>query len=131
MRISDWSSDVCSSDLALEQRNVHELQDLNLITPGLRFSAEGGKTTTTVILRGLGRNPLGEGVPAVVTSFADIPLVGDGTTVPAYDIASIQVLTGPQGSLRSEEHPSELQSLMGNSYADLCLQTQITISLLL
>src|SRR3546814_3756256 len=37
------------SGAALEQRNVHELQDLNLITPGLRFSAEGGKTTTTVI----------------------------------------------------------------------------------
>src|SRR3546814_635721 len=70
-----------------------------LITPGLRCSAEGGKTTTTVILRGLGRNPIGEGVPAVVTYFADIPLVGEGTNVPAYDIASIQVLKGPQGTL--------------------------------
>src|SRR3546814_1410558 len=161
MRISDWSSDLCSSDLsasrgsaeavcvhrlgdivvtcrrreenahtvpvsvtafsgaALEQRNVHELQDLNLITPGLRFSAEGGKTTTTVILRGLGRNPIGEGVPAVVTYFADIPLVGEGTNVPAYDIASIQVLKGPQGT-RSEEHPSELQSLMRLSYTVFC-----------
>src|SRR3546814_1218624 len=67
------------SGAALEQRNVHELQDLNLITPGLRFSAEGGKTTTTVILRGLGRN-------------------------------------------RSEEHTSELQSLMRISYAVFCLK---------
>src|SRR3546814_13994760 len=67
--------------------------------PGLRVRAEGGKTTTTVIRRGLGRNPIGEGVPAVVTYFADIPLVGEGTNVPAYDIASIQVLKGPQGTL--------------------------------
>ena len=84
---------------ALEQRGVRELDDLNLITPGLRFSQEGGKTTTTVILRGLGRNPIGEGVPAVVTYFADVPLVGEGTNVPTYDLANIQVLKGPQGTL--------------------------------
>ncbi|MDB5700918.1 MAG: TonB-dependent receptor [Sphingomonadales bacterium] len=83
----------------LEQRNVRELQDLNAITPGFRFSSEGGKNSNQLILRGLAKVSLGEGVPAVVTYFADVPLVGDGTNVPTYDLASIQVLKGPQGTL--------------------------------
>lgn len=87
------------SGAALEQRNVRSMQDLNLVTPGLRFSAEGGKNTTTVVLRGLGRNPIGEGVAAVVTYFADVAVVGEGTNIPTYDVASVQVLKGPQGTL--------------------------------
>src|SRR3546814_6181166 len=50
-------------------------------------------------LRGLAKVWLGEGVPAVVSYFADVPLVGDGTNFPTYDIASMQVLKGPKGTL--------------------------------
>src|SRR3546814_3105659 len=45
-----------------------------------------------------------------------------GTTTPLYDLSSVQVLKGPQGTLRSEEHTSELQSLMRISYAVFCLK---------
>src|SRR3546814_20207845 len=43
------------SAAALEQRNVRELQDINALTPGFRFAAEGGKNTNTLILRGLAK----------------------------------------------------------------------------
>lgn len=84
---------------SLEQRNVRELQDLSLVVPGFRFGSQGGKVNTDVILRGLSKIPLGVGVPAVVTYFADVALPGRGGNVPTYDIAGIQVLKGPQGTL--------------------------------
>lgn len=83
----------------LAQRSVREIQDLNSITPGFRFGSEGGKNGNQLILRGLAKVSLGEGVPAVVSYFADVPLVGDGVNVPTYDLGSIQVLKGPQGTL--------------------------------
>src|SRR3546814_4014182 len=99
MRISDWSSDVCSSDLerlqtvpvsvtafssaALQQANVRDLQDLTVVTPGLHFGYVGGKNTTSVLMRGLGNLPVGAGTPAVVAYLNNVPL-------------------------RSEEHTSEL-----------------------
>jgi iron complex outermembrane receptor protein len=87
------------SGAALEQRGVRELQDLNAITPGFRFGAEGGKNNNSLILRGLGKTAIGEGVPAVVTYFADVALLGEAVNVPTYDLANIQVLKGPQGTL--------------------------------
>src|SRR5690606_18791313 len=87
-----------SSDL-LEQRNVRQIEDLNAVVPGFRFGAEGGKANNNIMMRGLSKIPLGEGVPAVVTYFANIALPGTGANIPTYDIANIQVLKGPQGTL--------------------------------
>src|SRR3546814_2390577 len=124
MRISEWSSDVCSSDLvaitafssaALERSTVQSLSDLNTITPGLRFGAEGGKVGTSISLRGISKVPIGAGAAGVVQYFADVPYPAEGGNVPTYDLANIQVL-------RSEEHTSELQSLMSISYAVFCLK---------
>src|SRR5690606_23810695 len=83
----------------LDQRNVREIQDLNVVVPGFRFGSEGGKSTNNIIMRGLSRIPLGEGVPAVVTYFANVALPGSGANIPTFDIANIQVLKGPQGTL--------------------------------
>src|SRR3546814_10878564 len=53
-----------------------------------------------------------------------------GTNQTLYDLESIQVLKGRQGTLfgrsRSEEHTSELQSLMRISYAVFCLKKKKT-----
>src|SRR3546814_11803790 len=54
--------------------------------------------------------------------------VTDGDTLPSgggllLDVASARAAwNGAQVELRSEEHTSELQSLMRNSYADFCLK---------
>ncbi|MDB6063631.1 MAG: TonB-dependent receptor [Verrucomicrobiaceae bacterium] len=87
------------SSEALEQRNVRQVEDLNTVVPGFRFGAEGGKANNNIMMRGLSKIPLGEGVPAVVTYFANIGLPPTGGNVPTYDIANIQVLKGPQGTL--------------------------------
>ncbi|MDB6061855.1 MAG: TonB-dependent receptor, partial [Verrucomicrobiaceae bacterium] len=87
------------SSEALEQRGVRQVEDLNSVVPGFRFGAEGGKANNNVMMRGLSKIPLGEGVPAVVTYFANIGLPGTGANVPTFDLANIQVLKGPQGTL--------------------------------
>src|SRR3546814_4827734 len=106
MRISDWSSDVCSSDL-LNDRFV-ELQ--GILPRGLLLDE------STDAADDLGRTPS----------------VLDGTTKRLPDLVQIWRLgTQPaQGRLgigdsrRSEEHTSELQSLMRISYAVFCLKTK-------
>ncbi|MDB6060349.1 MAG: TonB-dependent receptor [Verrucomicrobiaceae bacterium] len=84
---------------ALEQRNVREVQDLNTVVPGFRFGGEGGKTNNNIMMRGLSKIPLGDGMPAVVTYFANVAQPAAGGNIPTYDIANIQVLKGPQGTL--------------------------------
>src|SRR3546814_8897138 len=94
MRISDWSSDVCSSDLKKLSKTVQSLQDAYEHTKAsLRAKVEHPFRVikrqfgyTKVRYRGLAKN-------------------------------TAQLLT-----LRSEEHTSELQSLMRISYAVFCLK---------
>src|SRR5690606_20944561 len=50
-------------------------------------------------LRGLSVVPLGEGIPAVVIYSSDVPLPKVGGNLPTYDLHSVQVLKGPQGTL--------------------------------
>src|SRR3546814_5646665 len=92
MRISDWSSDVCSSDLIDGEA-----------------PASGG----------------GGGAGAPVT---DTTIEGIGTATTFTRIAGpIKVTVGTSGEVelaRSEEHTSELQSLMRISYAVFCLKTK-------
>src|SRR3546814_8082229 len=91
MRISDWSSDVCSSVLA-EQCLRAQLDGRAAIRRIVdRMAAAGGR-------RKPGRRQPVDGAHAV----------------PAQDSA--------QRVGRSEEHTSELQSLMRKSYAVFCLK---------
>jgi iron complex outermembrane receptor protein len=87
------------SSEAMTEKGIHEIEDLDTQVPGFRFAQEGGKNTDDVILRGLSRIPLGIGIPAVVTYFADVPVPGIASNVPTYDLENIQVLKGPQGTL--------------------------------
>src|SRR3546814_7746167 len=102
MRISDWSSDVCSSDL---------------MNQGAVYTDYGGqidKTLPNIVTRGAG----------------DLGLtVGSLAFFPAMDVvrqALPMVLTMLKMALviciRSAAHQSEIQSLMRNSYAVVRLQ---------
>src|SRR3546814_4384267 len=95
MRISDWSSDVCSSDLSDEKRAAFDyLADPQRLPVSEAFRNESGANVTTP-------NAVQQNVPGwliFAMFFAVIPLA------------------------RSEEHTSELQSLMRISYAVFCLK---------
>src|SRR3546814_2722040 len=114
MRISDWSSDVCSSDLTVapDQRHAGDpaerQADLQLF----------GNPGHPVRSGGAGRHPARTG-GAQLWLCADAE-GGEHRTAPAVPRRN----GGPAGRrhdagrARSEEHTSELKSLMRSSYAD-------------
>src|SRR3546814_1382092 len=98
MRISDWSSDVCSSDLFGR-------------AGGSERDAPGSLTNDIQRLGGKARRFDAPGADHLNASVARLPRHTDAPPASAVDY-----------KMRSEEHTSELQSLMRNSYAVFCLK---------
>src|SRR3546814_8708601 len=98
MRISDWSSDVCSSDLEEEPQRADDAVhrwcgDARLLLLDLELPDILGA-------RGVGRAPEPGREPSDIAKIITLRLLRE----------------------RSEEHTSELQSLMRISYAVFCLK---------
>src|SRR3546814_9326686 len=103
MRISDWSSDVCSSDLgALRVPDMPPIPDLAALSE---------------VMRRL-RDPV-DGCPWDAKQ--DFASIAPYTIEEAYEVADA-IDRNDLTALRSEEHTSELQSLMRISYAGFCLK---------
>src|SRR3546814_5910359 len=115
MRISDWSSDVCSSDLRLPDLDVHRPlrggPDRRLGRPverNDRGSAAANRPSAPALCRAQA---------ARLRAPRQAPLTPIGGWPWQNGVIS------PQGlDSRSEEHTSELQSLMRISYAVFCLK---------
>ena len=84
---------------ALDRGTIQELSDVRTLAPGLNFNSEGGKNTINVSLRGLGQLPVGLATPGVVTYVNSVAIPSIGSSIPTFDMANIQVLKGPQGTL--------------------------------
>src|SRR3546814_7057065 len=99
MRISDWSSDVCSSDLRKpEDEAEHDRCDRADQRPGL------GRARPEQAEQEDDRDPRRDEAREFL------------------DILERLIETAKQRAGRSEEHTSELQSLMRNSNAVFCLK---------
>src|SRR3546814_4004783 len=121
MRISDWSSDVCSSDLSAAipssptpVRRVRPLQAISV----QRWCVLSARN----IIRSLsGTLPDRRGVAAIELAFT-LPVL-TFLSLGAFDVARmLSAQIDYQQAARSEEHTSELQSLMRISYAVFCLK---------
>src|SRR3546814_8114508 len=112
MRISDWSSDVCSSDLGYREGERHREADV----PGVKHRRVKGE-------------------PGILQQGIEIVAVGrwrehaqervGGEHREGEKAGGDPGLHGERTGLqrgRSEEHTSELQSLMRISYAVFCLK---------
>src|SRR3546814_6486563 len=152
MRISDCSSDVCSSDLAVEIPGVSNLQflrealnaqrraggeeplsggeflklarekaallkmDMEMLKRPVNVGFSGGEKKRNEMVQ------MGILDPAfAVLDETDSGLDIDALRVVGEGINAIMRKPG-KGVLRSEEHTSELQSLMRTSYAVFCLK---------
>src|SRR3546814_8223706 len=113
MRISDWSSDVCSSDL----RDPVEIRPKVFLDSG--HEPPGERLEVVIFYPVLGAHNDAELVAIVarlLEPVVPVHLVRVGPIeLPAPALARRAVA-------RSEEHTSELQSLMRISYAVFCLK---------
>src|SRR3546814_3314053 len=127
MRISDWSSDVCSSDLVVRQLIVGVERDVM----GLAVHAVDDQIAPVAQLVGQPlRGHAADDGSAVVARLEHRQLARLAAHGPLYGADDVATLAQRAQSLfrvgmdgpRSEEHTSELQSLMRLSYAVLCLK---------
>src|SRR3546814_7825825 len=110
-RISDWSSDVCSSDLlATDQLTWLELFSQDIVEPTGRL--EGHLT-----LAGTRAEPALGGQAQLTDFSTELPALGI-----ALENGNVRLDALADGTARSEEHTSALQSLMRISYAVFCLK---------
>src|SRR3546814_3775231 len=124
MRISDWSSDVCSSDLL---RQIGEVR-----IAGAEIVHRDGAAD---LLQGVhrARDPIGIGDERAFGEFEREAIarqparfdhaLDDGRDIVALELDRRQVDRDAYPA-RSDEHTSELQSLMRISYAVYCLKTK-------
>src|SRR3546814_3811975 len=115
MRISDWSSDVCSSDLEEVGDSREDVEHQNGDDRGWLPVLDGGRHLGARLRQRQqhfrGRHPeQGVGQQECEKNLRD-----------RYRKAG-----GEEGADRSEEHTSELQSLMRISYAVFCLKKKNT-----
>src|SRR3546814_8479044 len=118
MRISDWSSDVCSSDLrhvgrACRRRHSGDRRPARRADGALRV----GQDSRPWHPRGDRGDPLWPEPPVAQGRDPQADLVGD--------LDRQRRAVRGRGA-RSEEHTSELQSLMRISYAVFCLKKKKT-----
>src|SRR3546814_2091770 len=113
MRISDWSSDVCSSDLRGHSRTNFKATGLSIAVEQLRGQRVGERDQRHVgplakrhanRQRPIGGQVAGKAVGNRLAEFLVLDLL----------------------HVRSEEHTSELQSLMLISYAVFCLKKNMS-----
>src|SRR3546814_6741626 len=138
MRISDWSSDVCSSDLLRAW--------LFGVSPGVIYYGRRMNALCALAAAGyptaleLHHPPRGSAQSAQLQAFAvqagflGLVVISEQLRteilrlLPNLDPASVLVAhDGARGDRRSEEHTSELQSLMRISYAVFCLKKKTKI----
>src|SRR3546814_5937804 len=126
MRISDWSSDVCSSDLDYQDGNTECIWALQIDYEAYRAEdgrsklpysrtygpvfRDGAKDHLTGTLEDVGGRGIAQIIPTMYTR--DVVYEGKwGDDMRNSDIVFRRNI------IRSEEHTSELQSLMRISYA--------------
>src|SRR3546814_4907396 len=118
MRISDWSSDVCSSDL-FEQRE-HHFGIVDVLARMLSDELGRGCDRLRAVDDGQAANL--ELLDAVSIGLRLDQVADCRNAVVEIEEAGGVVMQSGLDRLRSEEHTSELQSLMRNSYAVFCLK---------
>src|SRR3546814_2174200 len=136
MRISDWSSDVCSSDLMAAGNAAGAiLADLNVLVAQRRDLRQMGDTKNLALRtkcaqfasHHFGHRATDAAVDFVEDHGRDAVQTQRGhfdRQTDARELAAGGDLA--QRARRSEEHTSELQSLMRISYAVFCLKKKTT-----
>src|SRR3546814_6961853 len=122
MRISDWSSDVCSSDLFVQQLDLIESDQeerIRAVADFLQASANKVKWADAGLIHESSLDEFDDTLArhhAMVSKELKVTHSGHSEVA----IGQLRYSRCSQFVARSEEHTSELQSPMRNSHAGFC-----------
>src|SRR3546814_9616927 len=125
MRISDWSSDVCSSDLCGEPASQGREAREGDGTKGGRPEARVAEQSSAGRDRNRDAHSANAGGACACLRAARAHVTPPYFSFPRWLFAAKLFIAG-MIAFRSEEHTSELQSLMLISYAVFCLKKKKT-----
>ena len=89
---------VISADTLAKAQVVSE-NDLRLAAPGLQVRSGGNSNQLNFAIRGESQDPFSNVRPGVLPYVNDVQIGGAGGASAFYDLQSVQVLKGPQGTL--------------------------------
>ncbi|MCP3735914.1 TonB-dependent receptor [Sphingomonas sp. RP10(2022)] len=89
----------------IQKLNLRSFAEIDQLAPGLSLTAKE-PTTNSVTLRGVGFDPNSGTSPTVDIYFNETPLDSSSAFRGLYDVGQIEVLRGPQGTLRGRTSPS-------------------------
>src|SRR3546814_2982020 len=118
MRISDWSSDVCSSDLQINNKRCSATRNRTG-----RAGRQRQGSSWQIEVEASNRGPQPKRLILDPIAWRGLALTLRPAMLAGHRARRRAV---PERKNRSEEHTSELQSLMRISYAVVCLKKQKT-----
>lgn len=83
----------------LERANVRTLSDLSRIMPGFVATEQTASATPLLVMRGQRRSIGDENRLPLVVYQDEVPLPNQAALSPLYDVRSVEILRGPQGTL--------------------------------
>ena len=98
------SVDAVTAD-AIQKNNIEEFQDVEKLSPGLALNAADGRGQN-VSLRGVTFDPDTGASPTVQVYWNEIPISTSDAFRALFDVQQIEVLKGPQGTLRGQTSPA-------------------------
>ncbi|MDB5397842.1 MAG: TonB-dependent receptor [Rhodospirillales bacterium] len=87
----------------LQQQNVHDISDLRGLAPNFEITSYSnfGRAANPITIRGIGQNALVPNLDPGVGFYLDDLYISrvEGQLLSFYDVANVQILKGPQGTL--------------------------------
>ena len=84
---------------ALQTRNIASEQDISFLVPGLQVKNGQNSNQLSYSMRGQSLDPFSGTSPAVLPYLNEAPYNPGNTATAFFDLGSVQVLKGPQGTL--------------------------------
>lgn len=90
----------------LQKLNIQKLEDVTAVTPGLSLSSGNNGYTTEVSTRGVSYQSESAASPTVAFYLNDAPVESTVLFQSLFDVGQIEILRGPQGTVRGISAPS-------------------------
>jgi iron complex outermembrane receptor protein len=98
----------------LQQQGVASIQDLTRVAPAIEAYGQPGNPDTRISIRGISTNSFSQTAEQAVSFVADGVVLGRAPSFSLFDIAQVEVLRGPQGTLFGKNASAGVVNIVTN-----------------